>query len=195
VILNQGANTLGFAMFLRSSVLLGLSSLGFVLVGWLTGTSVLAAERVVLKYKIIQQSVSVAELSTFAETGQMSPDLETYMKLSNQDPKKVRHALADEVTVNAIVLDRGLNNPVGNILLDQVGLVIRTPSGEANRQALRSAIVLSASQDNKLSLIETIENYPTRDVYVEGDRLVEVYQQLSKLERGLGNFLGDIKLF
>ena len=65
-------------MFLRSSVLLGLSSLGFVLVGWLTGTSVLAAERVVLKYKIIQQSVSVAELSTFAETGQMSPDLEAY---------------------------------------------------------------------------------------------------------------------
>ncbi len=182
-------------MSLRFSVLLGLSSLGFVLTGWLSGTPVLAAERVVLKYKIFQQSVSVSELSTFAATGQMSPDLATYMKLSKQDPKKVRQALADEVHVNAIVLDRGLNNPVGNILLDEVGSVIRTPSGEANRQALRAAIVLSASQDNKLSLIETIQNYPTREVYVEGDRLVDVYQQISKLERGLGNFLGKIKLF
>ncbi|KAB8332821.1 alpha/beta hydrolase [Scytonema tolypothrichoides VB-61278] len=82
-----------------------------------------------------------------------------------------------------------MNNPIGEFLVDQIGQTIHTPSSEANPQALRSALVLSASKDNKLSLIEIIQNYPTPEVYVEGERLVRTYEQLSLLAERLQNLL------
>ena len=74
-----------------------------------------------------------------------------------------------------------LKTTVGEVLLDRVSEVIHTPDNLANRQALRSALVMSALPDGNITLIETLQNYPTPDVHVEGDRLAEVYGFLSRL--------------
>lgn len=157
----------------------------------LSSTSVVAAERVVLKYRIFRQSISVEELTTFAETGELSSSLQVNLALARQDPKAFRRYLTAPVQVNPILLDRVLNSRIGNLLLDEFSEAIHTSSGRANRQALRSALVLSASRDSNLTLIETIQNYPTQEVQVEGDRLVSVYSQLSRLERRLRDLLGS----
>jgi len=47
-------------------------------------------------------------------------------------------------------------------------------------------LVLSASSDNEITLLETIKNYPTTEVDVEGDRLVEAYGKLVALSEQLG---------
>ncbi|MHC5722793.1 MAG: alpha/beta hydrolase [Nostoc sp.] len=47
-----------------------------------------------------------------------------------------------------------------------------TPSRRADRQALRAALLLSATQDRQVSLIEIIKNYPTNEVQVEVDGVV-----------------------
>lgn len=159
-----------------------------------TALPAIAAERVVLKYGPFQESISVADLTTLAETGNAPSSLGIYLRLANKDPRNVQQALTQEVQINAIVLDRALNNPIADVLLDEVGKTIRTPAGGANRQALRSALVLSASKDGKLSLIEVIQNYPTREVVVEGDRLVATYRQLSEFEGQLRKVLGLIEL-
>ncbi len=156
----------------------------------LYSTAGLAAEKVILKYGIFQESLSVAELTSFAETGNPSPTLAAYMKLANKKPEAIREALTRQVTISPIVLDRALNNVVGERVLDEVGGTIHTSTNTANRQALRSALVLSASDDGKLSLIEAIQKYPTQDVEVEGDRLVETAVKLSDLESGIRKLLG-----
>ncbi|MBC7968536.1 MAG: alpha/beta hydrolase [Verrucomicrobia bacterium] len=156
----------------------------------LYSTAGLAAEKVILKYGIFQESLSVAELTSFAETGNPSPTLAAYMKLANKKPEAIREALTRQVTISSIVLDRALNNVVGERVLDEVGGTIHTSTNTANRQALRSALVLSASDDGKLSLIEAIQKYPTQDVEVEGDRLVETAVKLSDLESGIRKLLG-----
>lgn len=156
----------------------------------LYSTAGLTAEKVVLKYGIFQESLSVAELSSFAETGDPSPTLAAYMKLANKKPEEVRDALTKQVKISPIVLDRVLNNLVGERLLDEVGKTVHTSTDTANRQALRSALVLSASDDNKISLIEAIQKYPTQEVEVEGDRLVDTATKLSDLESGLRKILG-----
>ncbi|WP_292789839.1 alpha/beta hydrolase [uncultured Nostoc sp.] len=46
------------------------------------------------------------------------------------------------------------------------------PSQRADRQALRAALLLSASQDRLVSLIEIIKNYPTNELEVEVDGVV-----------------------
>lgn len=159
----------------------------------LFSSSALAADRVVLKYRIFSQSISVKELSTFTETGELSNSLRINLALARQDPKAIRRYLTDPVRVNAVFLDRVLNSPVGNFILDQISQVIHTPSRRADRQALRGALVLSASRDNTITLIETIQNYPTSQLEVEGDRLESAYLQLRRLGGRLQDLLGGFK--
>lgn len=150
-----------------------------------------AAEQVVLKYRIFRQSISVEELSTFAETGELSRSLRINFALARQDPKAIRQFLTQPVQVNPVFLDRVLNSPVGNFIVDQVSEVVHTPSRRADRQALRSALVLSASRDNNITLIETIQNYPTSEVELEGERLQSAFEQLRRLGGRLQDLLGN----
>lgn len=174
-----------------SRVLLHSSLLLTVSVGTLLYSTVgQAAEKVTLRYGIFQESISVAELASFAETGNPSPTLAAYMKLANKKPEEVRDALNKQVNISAVVLDHALNNAIGERVLDEVGTTIHTATNTANRQALRSALVLSASDDGKVSLIEAIQKYPTQEVEVEGDRLVDTALKLSELESGLRKILG-----
>lgn len=147
-----------------------------------------AAESVVLKYRILRETVSVPELSTFAKTGELSPSLRAYLAMAKRDPSELRRALTNEVKVNPVLLYAMLTSPIGESILDRVSQVVHTPGNAANRESLRSAIVGSALKDGKISLIEALENYPTPEVQVEGDRLAEVLGQLRKLAERLPKF-------
>lgn len=147
-----------------------------------------AAQTVVLKYRFLRQSISVAELSNFARTGELSSTLRTYLKLAGREPEQLRRALTQEVSVDPNLLSSILNNSIGQVLLDQVSEVVHTPDNVANRESLRGALVSSALPDRKITLIETLENYPTPEVHVEGERLVEVAQKLGNLFRSLPSF-------
>jgi hypothetical protein len=133
-----------------------------------------AAQSVVLKYSILQESVSVPELSNFAKTGELSDSLRAYLRLAKRDPDELRRVLRQEFSVNPIFLYQLLNSRLGEVMLDQVSEVVHTPTNRANRESLRGALVSSTLGDGKITLIELLENYPTPEVHVEGDRLVEI---------------------
>jgi len=67
-----------------------------------------------------------------------------------------------------VILDKVLNSRIGNVILDQLTQVIHTRSHQADKQALRAALVVSASKDRQITLIEVIQNNPTKEVEVEG---------------------------
>ncbi len=150
-------------------------------------TPVKAAESVVLKYSILRETISVSELKTFAQTGEISPLLKAYLKLAGRQPEQLRRALTQEVPVNPTLLEQVLSIPVGEVMLDRVSEVVHTPDNQANRQSLRTALVSSALHDGKITLIETLENYPTPEVHVEGDRLVEVVRNITRVLGRLPN--------
>jgi hypothetical protein len=102
---------------------------------------VFAAETVTLKYGILSDSISVDELTQFAEIGEMSSDLQFYLRPGRQNPERIREALSQEVAIHVTTLDRTLRNPVGDLLLDHVGQAIYSPTRAASRQALRSATI------------------------------------------------------
>lgn len=156
------------------------------------GESAIAAEKVIIKYKIFQAPISVAELTTFAETGEASSGLKFYLKATRQNPDDVQKVLMREADVNVVTLEQALNNPVGGLLLDQINFVVHPRAKVVNRQAIRSALVLSASEDNKISLIEVIQNYPTSEVEVEGERIVQAYRKISALSGRVQNITDDL---
>jgi hypothetical protein len=153
----------------------------------------IAAENVVLRYGIFERSVSVADLTNFAETGKRSRDLRAYIRASKQDPAKIRQTLTDKVDVNVTTVDRVLNSPVGDVALNQLSQYIYTSSRTADKEALRAAIVLSASEDNNISIMEIVQNYPTQEMYLDGERLSETYAQISVLRGGLDNLIERIR--
>lgn len=167
----------GFSLIASTSVLLYTNS-------------AIAAQKVVFTYGLFRESLSVDELTTFAQTGEASSSLRFFLDQTRQNPQTVRNSLIRELNVSPVTLDRTLNNRVGQYLLDQIGYSIHTRSNQANRQALRSALVISASKDNKVSLIEVIQNYPTSEVIVEGERLVRTYDQLSILAEDFQRIFG-----
>lgn len=152
--------------------------------GWLLmSQSAIAAERVVMRYGAFERSASVEELARFVETGETTRQLRAYFRMSGQDPEQFRQLLGREFEVDVVTLDRLLNNIVGDVILDQMGNFVHTPSGETNREAMRSALVLSASEDGKISLIEVMQNYPTREVHVNGNQALSAYRQIETIQQ------------
>ena len=147
----------------------------------LSPASATAAEKVVLKYSIFRIPISISELETFVETGEMSLKMKAILGKAGENPESVRRTLTKPIKVSPTFLDRSLNSLPGDFVLDRVGRIIHTPSGEENRNALRSALVLSAENDNRVTLLEVMQNYPTEEIHVEGERLVEAYSKIAGL--------------
>ncbi|MBD2090182.1 alpha/beta hydrolase [Microcoleus sp. FACHB-1515] len=140
-----------------------------------------AAEQIVLTYGSLYRSISVAELTEFAETGRLSSGLRFYLNLANIEPEVFRTILNEDLRLRLGFVDSALNSLPGEFALYQVGQVVHTSSRRANIQALRSALVLSVSEDNRVSLLEFLQNYPTQQLYVDGVRLAQVAQDVGEV--------------
>ncbi|MDJ0724128.1 MAG: alpha/beta hydrolase [Prochloraceae cyanobacterium] len=147
-----------------------------------------AAESVILNYGPFQEDISVRELSDLARNGRASRSLKAYLRMANRDPEDLQKLLTKKVKVDPIAASKFFNQLPGELLLDGVSQVIRTPSQRASRQSMRAALVGSALPDGEIQLIEVLENYPTQEVYVEGDRLVNAYNQISGVLGGISKF-------
>lgn len=160
-------------LFLRCLGIVAFSStmLGFVF-------PVNASEKVIFKYGMWQESLPVSDMTVFCDTGEISTTLSYYIRLSNQSSDRINNVLCKPIAVNGVTLSKMLNNPVGGFILDLFGEVITTPSKKASRESLRGALVTSALENDDISIIEVLNNYPTNEVHLNGDRLVEFYRQV-----------------
>jgi hypothetical protein len=148
-----------------------------------------AADRVRINYRGFSRSVPVPLLVLLAETGQSTGVLGGLLNQAGRNPGDLRSLLTRPLTASPVVLDRALNSRPGEWMLDYVGQTIHPGQGGANRQALRSALVLSASNDGQITLLEVLQNYPTEEVVLEGDNIEVVYTRLANFLRPLAIFL------
>lgn len=151
--------------------LLGLGSLigGVALV---STAPALAAERVVFTYGPLGRSIPVADLQTLAETGKPTRQIRWYLNIADIEAETLQQILTKEIGANLRLVDRVGYSLPGEYVLHQIGNTVHTKSRRANIQALRAAFILSASNDNRISLLEFLQNYPTQEMYVDGRSLV-----------------------
>lgn len=146
--------------------------------GWLPAQSAIAADRVVLTYGFLSMDIPMEDIETFAQSGDASGELDNLFRLAGQDPEVFRSTLNEPVSINPTVLDLALNTPPGEWMLDKVSESIHPASGGAGRLALRSALIGASSSDNEITLLEVMQVYPSPDIVVRGDRLLETYNRL-----------------
>jgi hypothetical protein len=145
----------------------------------------LAAEQVLLRYRGFSRTVPTAALATLAETGEPPRALGVLLRQAGQDPENLRSLLTRQLPADPVILDKALNSWPGEWLLDQMGVAIHPVAGGASRQALRSALVLSAANDNQISLLEVLQTYPTDVVVLEGNEIESAYTRLATFLRPL----------
>jgi hypothetical protein len=138
----------------------------------------IAAERVVLTYGFLSMDIPIEDLTTFAETGEPSDELARLFDLAGQEPETFRSTLNEPVELSPTVVDFALNTTPGEWMLDRVSESIHPASGQGGRLALRSALIGAAADDNEITLLEVMETYPTPEIVVRGDRLLETYNRI-----------------
>ncbi len=157
----------------------------------LQSKQVLAAEEIVFKHGIASHSVSMEDLNHFAATGEMSRSVRFLFDFTKQNPQIARRILVQEFPVETVMVSNLANSAPGEIVLSGVSQLIYPKSDRASIQALRGALILSASDDNKVSLIELFRNYPTQQMYVDGkilartakdvNNIIEIFQESLKI--------------
>jgi hypothetical protein len=141
----------------------------------------LANKSLLIQFGPLGRSISLADLTRFAETGELSRGWRFFLNVAGVAPEDLRTALNQEIGVELRFLDRTLNGLLGEFLLYQVGQVVQTPSNTANIQALRSALVGSA-EDSQISLLEVLQQYPTQQVRLNGLRLARIGRNVSRFQ-------------
>ncbi|PPT08856.1 Hypothetical protein CKA32_005159 [Geitlerinema sp. FC II] len=161
------------------------------LLGLVAGTSVFgsaiapqptqAAERLAITYGPLELYVPIESLETFAETGEIDSDLAFYLQFFDESTHKtMRGALTRELPLSATVLSKALYMGIGEGFLRRLGTIIQTDSGLNGGQALRSAILVAASDDSEsFTLLNVLKKYPTREIRVNARFILEVANQLS----------------
>lgn len=142
----------------------------------------LANRSLIIQFGLLGRSIPLQDLTRFTETGELSNGWRTNFNLVGADPAAVRNALAQEVSVDFLFLDRTLNTLIGEYLLFQLGQIVRTQANTANIQALRSALVLSTADDNRLSLIEVLQRYPTPNIFIDARELARLGRRVSSFQ-------------
>lgn len=151
-----------------------------------SATPARAAERITFTYGPLVKSVPIEDLTDLVETGNVSSTLRFYLNFADIDPDNFRALLSSEVPLTLKFADDALNSLPGEYVLFQLGQLVYTASPDTNIQALRSAVVLSVSEDDRISLLEFLQNYPTQSLFVDG---VEV----ARVARDVGNVVEDVE--
>ncbi len=137
------------------------------------GDAAIAAERILFNYSILGRSISVRALETYARDGVLTEDLVSYARLVK--PKQLaqlREGLQQKVELSPVALSQFFYSPPGELLLNRVSQLIQTGSGQGSFYALRSALVLAASDPQGLTPLTILRQYPTRDVVVNVEEIV-----------------------
>jgi hypothetical protein len=178
--------------------LIGLGSawiLGAGIATLLPTTPAMAAERLVFTFGPIGRSIAIEDLRTLAETGEATSDLRWYLNFANLSPEDFQRALNRQISLRQQLVDRIGHTIPGEFVLHQIGETIHTGSRQANIQAIRGSLLLSTREDDKISLLEFLENYPTPELYIDGVSLLRFSRDVNRLKEKIEPIVMTVETF
>jgi lysophospholipase L1-like esterase len=131
----------------------------------------LAAEKIVIRYGLFEQSIPVADIRKYGETQKASSDLQSFLDyLSVKDKQKFQDALQVKMSLDIVALDKLINTGMGKQILSFTSQAIARRD-QASIQALRSAIILGARSPEGLGITTFLEAYPSSQLVVDASKI------------------------
>jgi predicted dienelactone hydrolase len=142
-------------------------------------TSVQAADTVVLRVGLLEESISLTELQKAAETGKLPASLAPYTnRLSEQQRRFILGALRMRVPINVVTISRLLNTQIGTTVLNDISSAV-VRKDQAGVQALRAGLVLGSTAPQGLSVLNFIAAYPSQSLKIDLPQALTVASSLN----------------
>lgn len=141
-----------------------------------------SADRIFLSYGILERSISVSALETYAREGVLDSDLYVYSQyVSPKQLASLRKALQTKADLSPVAVSQFLYTQQGEILLRRLGEVIQPESRDTGFFAIRAALILASAEPDGLTLLNVLRKFPTRGLRVDLQRSLDVADSLSEL--------------
>lgn len=133
-----------------------------------------AAEKIVVRYGIFEQSLPVEDLHQYAETHKVSPDLQFFLNfLDSKEKQQLQEALQVKLSLDLVALDKLLDTELGKKVLSSVSSAIARRDN-AGILALRAAIILGAKSPEGLGVISFLEAYPSKRLVIDAPAALDL---------------------
>jgi len=176
-------------MFYRKSIWLNAALSGFIACALpvLTPNRAVSAERVKLSFGIVERSISVNSLETYAKTGQVNDELAAYFKYVPEENRgELREALLAPIPLGAVEVSQFLYSPIGETLLETLSQVVQSEfrnRGQATSKkssrtsgfyGTRSALILAAVEPKNFTIINILRKFPSKTISIDLFRSLEI---------------------
>ncbi len=145
--------------------------------------SAIAAESILLTYDNEKLNITISELQSFARTGDLTPQMESFFNTTKQVPTVWSNLITDEVKVPQFI-ESFLESPRGRFILHRIETVV-FHLNEKSEQEIDTALIDSMEDDDRISIIELVEKYPESTVTINLNGLETDYEEVKK-------FIGSI---
>ncbi|ELS01026.1 putative dienelactone hydrolase [Xenococcus sp. PCC 7305] len=144
---------------------------------------ILSAERIVTFVGPLQLAISVDDLETFAEQGQANSDLALITNRLDEATKvQLRELLQQRFDIEPAFLARYARLPIAEEILNKIGKAVKISPGVNGFYGMRAAAILSAADEEEgLTVINFLRHFPTKDIYLDSDYLIQIGRDLAKL--------------
>ena len=178
-------------MKLTKFVLIGIALLLGASASIVSSSRAFGAEKVVLTFGPIRQTINISDLEDFAKDGTTTPTLQQIIQFSKMDAQILRGLIGLEIGLKPANLARVVYSAPGEKITDEIGQVIRTQRRTESGKALRAAVILAAGDDGKVSLLEVLKKYPLPELYVDVDSIGAAVGKVQGLVGNLQTLLQD----
>jgi predicted dienelactone hydrolase len=167
----------------RSSLRLGVSGIGAILLPILWEGGAIAADRIYVTYGPFEGVVSVDSLEEFVANGEIGRDLAFYAQYaSDEQLEDLQNLLITRAEVSPVAIAQFLYTPQGEALLDWVGEMVQTESRQSGFYALRSALILAAAdEEDGLTPLNVLHHFPLSNIRIDVERTLEIAGALESL--------------
>ena len=146
---------------------------------FVVNSSAQAADTVVIRYGLLEESASLKELKKSTETGELPASLGTYtQKMTEEQRRFLVEGLKIQIPINVITLDRLISTQIGTTILSDVSTAITRPD-QAGLQAMRGGLILGANSPQGLSILSFIEAYPSKRLVINLPQAITVARSLN----------------
>jgi lysophospholipase L1-like esterase len=139
----------------------------------------LAAEKVLVRYGLFEESIPVADIRNYGETQKVSANLQSILgHLSPKEKQQLQDALQVKMSLDIVALDKLVNTQMGKQILYFASQAIARRD-QASIQALRSAIILGAKSPEGLGLLTFLEAYPSNELVIDVSKISKIVDMAS----------------
>jgi len=148
----------------------------------LNAGSTLGAETITLTYGAVERSISVDALEIYAREGELPDELKAYTRyFGRAQLQNFRRILTAQADLSPVAVSQFLYSDQGELLLRQLGEVIRTESNLSGFYAIRSALILAAADSDGFTVLNIVEQFPLSSVRIDLNRTWQIVAELEDL--------------